>query len=163
MILVGLIIWLSSSTASWAAAFPIGADMPAVSQNTSQSVGQNTSPIAPQSNLQNNPQNNSQSELPLSPERLGAVPLTPIESKTLGKQVFSNNCSACHVGGGNVLIAEKTLMKEALEKYGMESLAAIQTQVTHGKNAMPSFAKRLSGAEIDAVAGYVLTQAEAGW
>jgi cytochrome c6 len=42
-------------------------------------------------------------------------------------------------------------------------LAAIQTQVTQGKNAMPSFAKRLSMAEIEAVAGYVLTQAEAGW
>jgi cytochrome c6 len=80
-----------------------------------------------------------------------------------GQQIFNANCSACHIGGNNVIIANKTLRKEALEKYSMNSLEAIRTQVTNGKNAMPSFKGRLQDDEIEAVADYVLSQAEKGW
>lgn len=80
-----------------------------------------------------------------------------------GQQIFNANCSACHIGGNNVIIASKTLRKEALEKYDMKSLAAIKAQVTNGKNAMPSFKGRLQADEIEAVADYVLTQADKGW
>ncbi len=80
-----------------------------------------------------------------------------------GSQVFSANCTACHMGGGNVVNAAKTLKKDALEKYGMDSLEAIKTQVTNGKNAMPSFLGRLSPDDIEDVAAYVLSQAEKGW
>mgnify|MGYP003350569722 CR=1 FL=1 len=34
-----------------------------------------------------------------------------------GAQVFSANCVACHMGGGNVVNAERTLKAEALEAY----------------------------------------------
>ena len=34
-----------------------------------------------------------------------------------GEQVFRNNCAACHAGGQNVIMPEKTLEKESLEKY----------------------------------------------
>ena len=34
-----------------------------------------------------------------------------------GEQVFRNNCAACHAGGQNVIMLEKTLEKESLEKY----------------------------------------------
>lgn len=84
-------------------------------------------------------------------------------SKPDGQQIFNANCSACHIGGNNVIIANKTLKKEALEKYGMKSLEAITSQVTNGKNAMPSFKGRLAEDEIEAVAAYVLDQAETGW
>lgn len=80
-----------------------------------------------------------------------------------GAKVFSANCAACHMGGNNVIMATKTLKKEALEKYGMNSLEAITTQVTKGKNAMPAFAGRLSAEQIEDVATYVLGQAEKGW
>jgi cytochrome c6 len=60
-------------------------------------------------------------------------------------------------------VAQKTLEQEALEKFAMDSIEAIQTQVTHGKNAMPAFSKKLSEPEIAAVADYVLRQAQAGW
>jgi cytochrome c6 len=80
-----------------------------------------------------------------------------------GQQIFTANCSACHIGGNNVIIASKTLKKEALEKYGMNSLEAITHQVTNGKNAMPSFKSRLTPEEITAVATYVLGQSEGGW
>lgn len=80
-----------------------------------------------------------------------------------GAKLFANNCSACHVGGGNVVMAQKTLKKEALEKFGMNSLEAITNQVTNGKNAMPSFKGRLKPEQIEDVATYVLQQAEKDW
>jgi cytochrome c6 len=86
-----------------------------------------------------------------------------LAEKLDGKQIFSVNCSACHLGGNNVILANKTLRKDALEKYGMDSLEAIKTQVKNGKNAMPAFGNRLTEEQVEAVAAYVLEQAEQGW
>lgn len=80
-----------------------------------------------------------------------------------GAKVFSANCAACHMGGNNVIMANKTLKKEALAQYGMDSIEAITNQVTNGKNAMPAFGGRLSAEQINDVATYVLSQAEKGW
>ncbi len=80
-----------------------------------------------------------------------------------GAKIFSANCTACHMGGRNVVMADKTLKQDALEKYGMNSLEAITAQVTNGKGAMPSFKSRLNPAQIEDVASYVLEQAEKGW
>ncbi|MBO0352082.1 c-type cytochrome [Phormidium pseudopriestleyi FRX01] len=80
-----------------------------------------------------------------------------------GAKVFSANCAACHTGGNNVIMANKTLKKDALEQYGMNSLDGIITQVKKGKNAMPAFLGRLNDAQIEDVATYVLEQAEKGW
>ncbi|MFB2935298.1 cytochrome c6 PetJ [Aerosakkonemataceae cyanobacterium BLCC-F154] len=80
-----------------------------------------------------------------------------------GSKIFSANCSACHLGGNNVIMANKTLKKEALEKYGMNSLEAITNQVKSGKNAMPAFGGRLSDKQIEDVATYVFQQAQKGW
>jgi cytochrome c6 len=80
-----------------------------------------------------------------------------------GAKVFSTNCAACHMGGGNLVNASKTLKKEDLAKYEMASLDAIKTQVTNGKNAMPAFGGRLTAAQIEDVAVYVLDQSEKGW
>jgi cytochrome c6 len=80
-----------------------------------------------------------------------------------GERIFSANCSACHAGGNNVIIPEKTLKKEALETNGMNSVSAITYQVTNGKNAMPAFGGRLDDGDIEDVANYVLSQSEKGW
>jgi cytochrome c6 len=80
-----------------------------------------------------------------------------------GGKIFSANCASCHAGGNNVVNGVKTLKKEALDKYEMNSLAAITTQVTNGKNAMPAFKGRLTDAQIEDVATYVMSQAENGW
>jgi cytochrome c6 len=84
-----------------------------------------------------------------------------------GAQIFSANCAACHMGGGNVVNAERTLKAEALEAYlanysaGHE--AAIAYQVTNGKNAMPAFGGKLSEADIADVAAYVEDSSSKGW
>lgn len=67
------------------------------------------------------------------------------------------------MGGGNVVNGMKTLKKDALERYEMDSVEAITYQVQNGKNAMPMFQGRLSDKDIQDVAAYVLAQAEKGW
>ena len=82
-----------------------------------------------------------------------------------GEQVFNANCAACHAGGQNVIMPEKTLEKEALEQYlaGGRNEKAIINQVTNGKNAMPAFGGRLADDEIANVAAYVISASDAGW
>eukprot|EP00970_Alexandrium_tamarense_P011167 scaffold2372_cov198-Alexandrium_tamarense.AAC.30 len=82
-----------------------------------------------------------------------------------GEQIFNANCAACHAGGQNVIMPDKTLEKEALEQYlaGGRNEKAVMTQVTNGKNAMPAFGGRLSDEDIANVASYVIATSEAGW
>lgn len=46
-----------------------------------------------------------------------------------GAKIFSANCAACHAGGRNVINGAKTLQKDALEKYEMNSIEAITYQL----------------------------------
>jgi cytochrome c6 len=80
-----------------------------------------------------------------------------------GEQIFNANCAACHAGGNNAIITEKTLKKDVLAANSMNSLDAITTQVTNGKGAMPAFGGRLEPEDIENVANYVLSQSEKGW
>nr|YP_010336729.1 cytochrome c553 [Stylonema alsidii]UNJ15135.1 cytochrome c553 [Stylonema alsidii] len=80
-----------------------------------------------------------------------------------GEQIFTANCAACHSGGNNAIVPDRTLKKEALEGYEMKSVEAITKQVTGGKNSMPAFGDRLTPEEIDDVASYVLSKADSGW
>ena len=89
--------------------------------------------------------------------------IIPKTEVSLGEKIFTGNCAACHIGGNNVILAEKNLSKAALEQYAMNSVAAIKTQVTGGKNAMPAFGENLTSAEIEAVARYVITQSQLDW
>jgi cytochrome c6 len=84
-----------------------------------------------------------------------------------GAKIFEANCASCHIGGGNILISQKTLKKEALSKYlenyNQDSIEAIIHQVQNGKNAMPAFKAKLTSEEILEVAAYVFQNAEQGW
>ena len=97
---------------------------------------------------------------------LGAAPSFAADAAH-GGQIFSANCAACHMGGGNVVNAERTLKQEALtsylDNYASDHEAAIAYQVTNGKNAMPAFGGKLSEADIADVAAYVEQQSSNGW
>ena len=80
-----------------------------------------------------------------------------------GKNIFDNNCAACHSGGQNILQAEKTLEKGVLQDNTMYSVGAITNQVKNGKNQMPSFKDKLTDDDINNVANYVLYQSDIGW
>jgi cytochrome c6 len=82
-----------------------------------------------------------------------------------GEQIFSANCAACHMGGQNAIMPNKTLEKAALEQYlaGGRNKESIINQVTNGKNAMPAFGGRLDPDDIVNVAEFVMASSEAGW
>ncbi len=99
---------------------------------------------------------------------LGVFPVQAIEADlSNGAQIFSTNCAACHMGGGNVLSATRTLsqadLQAHLDSYSSDHLEAIEHQIEMGKNAMPSYEGKLTEADILDVAAYVETQAEKGW
>ena len=84
-----------------------------------------------------------------------------------GEQIFSANCAACHMGGGNVVNGQRTLQNDDLKAYltnyneGHEE--AIAYQVTNGKNGMPAFGGKLGPDDIADVASYVESQSSNGW
>jgi len=82
---------------------------------------------------------------------------------TNGAKIFSANCAACHMDGGNIVRRGKNLKQKALKRYSMDSLEAIAYLVENGKNAMPAYKDRLSNQQILDVSAYVLEQAAAGW
>lgn len=94
---------------------------------------------------------------------LSFVPNALAADLASGAKVFSANCASCHAGGKNLVNATKTLKKADLEKYGMYDVAAITTQITNGKAAMPGFKGRLKDDQIADVAAYVLAQADKDW
>jgi len=82
-----------------------------------------------------------------------------------GEKIFTANCAACHAGGKNVIVADHTLEKDAIQRYleGGFNEKSIIYQITNGKNAMPAFQGRLSEQDIANVASYVVNTAENGW
>ena len=84
-----------------------------------------------------------------------------------GEQIFNSNCAACHMGGGNVIRANRTLkisdLNAHVEAYSSSPLEALEHEIEDGLNAMPSYADTLSEEEIIAVATYVEQRAELGW
>ena len=91
---------------------------------------------------------------------------------TAGAKIFTANCNACHLNGGNVVNGAKTLKNDALIKYldnydeDGDTAAhekAIAYQVTNGKGAMPKFGGRLQAKQIEDVSAYVASKAEGGW
>ncbi|MEH2394941.1 MAG: c-type cytochrome [Nostoc sp.] len=79
------------------------------------------------------------------------------------EQIFSFHCAGCHINGGNIVRRGKNLKKQALKKYSMDSIEAVTSIVTNGKNNMSAYKERLTEQQIQDVTAYVLEQAEKGW
>ena len=98
-----------------------------------------------------------------------SAPAMAIDSSALerGEQIFNSNCAACHMGGGNVIRANRTLrindLNDHVDAYTSTPLEALEHEIEDGLNAMPGYADKLSEKEIIAVATYVEQRAELGW
>jgi mono/diheme cytochrome c family protein len=68
-----------------------------------------------------------------------------------GATVFAKNCARCHGKQGIKDIRTPNLQTIALDKAGLVS------SITHGKEKMPAFEKKLSAVEISAVADLILS------
>jgi cytochrome c6 len=77
--------------------------------------------------------------------------------------LFSTHCSGCHINGSNIIRRGKNLKLKTLEKNGYATTAAIADIITHGKGNMSAYSDRLSAEEIEAIAAYVLDQAQHDW
>jgi len=80
-----------------------------------------------------------------------------------GAEIFSVQCAGCHINGGNIVRRGKTLKQKALKRNGVDSLEAIASLVTNGKNNMSAFKDRLTEQQIAEVSAYVLEQAGKDW
>jgi cytochrome c6 len=90
------------------------------------------------------------------------VKLAP-EQVTQAAALFELQCSGCHINGGNIIRRGKNLKLKALQANHVDSQAAISAMITKGKGIMSAYSDRLSPAEIELLASYVLEQANAGW
>lgn len=80
-----------------------------------------------------------------------------------GAKIFSVHCAGCHINGSNIIRRGKNLKMKALKKNNMDSIEAIASIVTNGKNNMSAYKDRLTEQQIQDVAVYVLDQAEKDW
>ena len=94
---------------------------------------------------------------------LNFVPTALAADTATGAKIFSVQCAGCHINGSNIIRRGKNLKIKALKKYDMDSIEAISSIVTNGKNNMSAYKDRLTEQEIQDVAAYVLEQAEKGW
>jgi cytochrome c6 len=90
------------------------------------------------------------------------VKLAP-EQVTQAAALFELQCSGCHINGGNIIRRGKNLKLKALQANHVDTQETISAMITKGKGIMSAYADRLSPAEIELLASYVLEQANAGW
>eukprot|EP00978_Attheya_sp_CCMP212_P048406 scaffold516555_cov55-Attheya_sp.AAC.1 len=78
-----------------------------------------------------------------------------------GSKLFDTNCAACHVNGENVIAKDKTLKKDALQKYFASDPVGIQEFVQNGllHRGTFMFGGKLSDSDFTDVTAYVLDQA----
>jgi cytochrome c6 len=86
-----------------------------------------------------------------------------IDSSENSRNLFEFNCAGCHPNGSNIIRRGKNLQLKALKRNKLDSVDAIASFVSQGKNNMPSYKDRLSQQQILEVSHYVLAQAEKGW
>lgn len=87
----------------------------------------------------------------------------PAWADNAAAKLFELHCAGCHVKGGNIVRRGKTLKLKALEKNGYSSIDAIAQIIMTGKGNMSAYKERLSAAEIQMLAEYVLEQAQQNW
>merc|ERR1719343_967428 len=96
----------------------------------------------------------------------GVISQTPAAfaaDEAKGAEVFAANCAGCHAGGQNMVIPDRKLDKESLQKYGKYEVPAIAGVVTKGLGSMPAFGSKVSPENVQDVAAYVRAQADKGW
>ncbi len=86
-----------------------------------------------------------------------------MNEQVAGDRIFQVQCAGCHINGGNIVRRGKTLKQTALQKNGVDTLAAIAALVRNGKGNMSAYGERLTAEEIEQVSAYVLARAAQNW
>ena len=80
-----------------------------------------------------------------------------------GEKLFMDNCSGCHVNGGNIIRRGKNLKMPALQRNGIDNPEAIARIAREGVGSMDGY-KKFLGEEGDViVANWIWLQAQKAW
>jgi cytochrome c6 len=82
---------------------------------------------------------------------------------TSGHALFEIHCVGCHPNGSNIIRRGKSLKARALKRHGYDTPAAVVDIITRGQGLMSAYGDRLTPAEIETLATYVLEQAQENW
>ncbi len=80
-----------------------------------------------------------------------------------GEKIFIENCSGCHVNGGNIIRRSKTLKLKALQRRGIDNPEAIKEIVRLGTGIMSGYGDSLGKNNDQIVANWVWEQAQKAW
>ena len=74
-----------------------------------------------------------------------------------GEALFKKNCAICHVNGGNIMNAQKTLHKKEREANGVKTAADIIKKMRNPGPGMTKFdEKAVSNKDAHEIAEYIL-------
>jgi len=88
--------------------------------------------------------------------------LNAMESE-LGKNLFKNNCSGCHINGGNIIRRSKNLKITSLKRNGVDNPEAIAKIARQGIGIMSGYEDELGDNGDQLVANWVWEQAQKAW
>ena len=81
----------------------------------------------------------------------------------LGKSLFKNNCSGCHLNGGNIIRRSKNLKISSLKRNGFDNPEAIAKIARQGIGIMDGYKDVLGDNGDQVVANWVWEQAQKAW
>tara|TARA_Y100001968_G_scaffold308470_1_gene327263 strand:- start:306 stop:734 length:429 start_codon:yes stop_codon:yes gene_type:complete len=91
------------------------------------------------------------------PEELNAI------DKDLGKNLFDNHCSGCHINGTNIIRRSKNLKISSLKKNGIDDPETIAKIASQGIGIMDGYEDQLGKNGDQIVANWIWEQAQKAW
>ena len=88
--------------------------------------------------------------------------LNAIEAN-LGENLFKQNCSGCHINGGNIIRRSKNLKISSLKRNGIDNPEAIAKIARQGVGIMSGYEDELRDNGDIIVANWVWEQAQKAW
>ena len=80
-----------------------------------------------------------------------------------GEILFTQNCSGCHVKGGNIIRRNKTLKISALKRNGLDNPEAIAKIAREGIGSMSGYEEVLGKEGDKIVANWIWEQSQKAW
>ena len=81
----------------------------------------------------------------------------------LGGNLFKQNCSGCHINGGNIIRRSKNLKISSLKRNGIDNPEAIAKIARQGVGIMSGYEDELGDNGDQIVAKWVWEQAQKAW
>ena len=80
-----------------------------------------------------------------------------------GKDLFENNCSGCHINGGNIIRRSKNLKISSLKRNGIDNPQSIAKIAKQGIGIMNGYEEELGKNGDQVVAIWIWEQAQNAW